>query len=180
MKSKIDTTIQFSGLKTGCYEYEYMLDDAFFSSFENEELSQGTVRFMVKLEKTERLLMINFSFSGIMKAECDRCLGEMEVPVEGEEILCVKFSDTETSDREDEVILPTSAYKIDIAQWMYEYVAVAMPMQHVHPDDEEGNPTCDQEMLQYITGVADEETDEDKVSTPNEVDPRWAKLLDLK
>lgn len=173
MQSCIDTEIQFSGLKPGRYEYAYTLGREFFEGFENENLRDGNVNFDVKLVKTEHELLFTFSFRGFVKTECDRCLGEMEVEVDGEETMCVKFSDTPTEECEDEVVLPTSAFKVDLAQWMYEYVVLAMPIQHVHPDDEEGNSTCDPEMLSYIQ-------DEGQERSANEVDPRWAKLLDLK
>ena len=101
MKPKIDTIVQFSGLESGRYEYNYTLDNSFFERFKNEELREGEVNFAVVLEKRERLLMFNFAFHGVVKTICDRCLGELEVPVSGEETLCVKFSDTETSDKED-------------------------------------------------------------------------------
>ena len=68
-------------------------------------------------------------------------------------------------------------YKINLAQWMYEYVVIAMPMQCIHPDDPEGNPTCDPEMLKYIS-----ESEEGAEETQNElsIDPRWAKLNEIK
>jgi uncharacterized metal-binding protein YceD (DUF177 family) len=99
-------------------------------------------------------------------------LGEIEVPVEGEETLCVKSSDTETTDEDDVVFLPESAYKIDLAQWMYEYVVVSMPMQRVHPEGQ-----CDSEMLKYISDerVEDEEPLQDEADT----DPRWDALKSL-
>ncbi len=186
MKSKIDTTIQFSGLKPGSYEYSYILDDDFFKAFENENLSAGNVVFDVELEKTERMLLLRFLFNGVVTTECDRCLEPMTVKVEGKEMLCVKFSNTKTSDNEDELIMPENAYQIDLAEWMYEYVLVAMPLQHIHPDDENGNSTCNPEMLKYINGIADTDEsmdEEDADKTDNEsidIDPRWAKLLELK
>lgn len=184
MKSKIDTTIQFSGLKPGSYNYNYVLTDEFFQAFENENLRAGNVVFDVILEKTERMLLLKFSFSGIMRTECDRCLEPMNVNVEGQQMLCVKFSNTETSDNEDEVILPEGAYQIDLAQWMYEYVAVAMPLQHIHPNDSEGNPTCNPTMLQYLNSSTDVEPGNDSEDPSDAetqpIDPRWAKLKDLK
>lgn len=168
MKSKMDTEIQFSGLKPGRYEYTYTLDREFFEGFENENLSDGTVYFRVILDKTEREMMFSFSFHGLMKTQCDRCLGEMEVHVEGKEQLSVHFSDQKQEESDEEVVLPTNAYKIDLAQWMYEYVAVAMPQWHTH---EIGD--CDPAMLDYL---ADEEAER----STDEVDPRWAKLLELK
>ena len=172
MKPKVDTVVQFSGLKPGRYEYDYTLDKAFFEEFENEELREGSVDFRVVLDKKERMLMFTFSFNGTVKSTCDRCLGELDVPVEGESTLCVKFSDTETSDNEDVVILPETAYKIDLAQWMYEYVAVSMPMHKVHPEGE-----CDPEMLKYIAG--DQEGEPEPDSDNGETDPRWAALKAL-
>ena len=180
MRPKVDTVVQFSGLKTGRYEYSYVLDSTFFEGYENEELREGKVDFEVVLERRERMLMFTFFFKGEVKTTCDRCLGEMSVPVEGEEHLCVKFSDTETSEDEDVVYLPESAYQIDLAQWMYEYVVVSMPMQHVHPEG-----VCDPAMLQFIM---DEPADEGEEGENDEVvrelgegesDPRWDALKQL-
>lgn len=175
MTSENSTIVQFSGLKPGKYEYNYVLDKTFFEGYENEELRDGKVIFKVILERRERMLLFTFTFEGNVKSICDRCLGEIDVPVCGEEMLCVKFSDTETSEDEDVVFLPEGAYQIDLAQWMYEYVAVSMPMQHVHPEGE-----CDEEMLKYIS-EEHEERDETEVREleEGEVDPRWAALKNL-
>ena len=85
MSPKIDTVVQFSGLKSGRYEYCYALDNSFFEGYENEELREGNVDFKVVLERREQMLLFTFTFHGVVKTTCDRCLGEMEVPVEGEE-----------------------------------------------------------------------------------------------
>jgi uncharacterized metal-binding protein YceD (DUF177 family) len=120
--------------------------------------------------------MFFFDYSGEVRTTCDRCLDELTMPIAGSESLCVKFSDTEQSDDEDVVFLPEKAHSIDLAQWMYEYVAVAMPIQCVHPDDAEGNPTCDPEMMQYLT----EEATPDSPEEERETDPRWDVLKTLK
>ena len=177
MEHKVDTTIQFSGLKSGVYHYDYTLDDSFFSDYKNEKILSAKVVFDVKMEKSERMLVFHFTFSGEVRTTCDRCLGEMPWPVEGEQTLYVKFSDTEQSDDEDVAILPESAYKIDLAQWMYEYVAIEMPIQCVHPDDENGEPTCDPEMLKYLTEEQEESGHEESETTN---DPRWDALKKLK
>ena len=176
MKPEIDTTIQFSGLKTGKYTYDFQLGRTFFERYENEELSDGEVYFKVEMEKSERMLLFDFVYHGKIRTTCDRCLGEMEVPLEGRETLCVKFSDTETNPEtgstqdEDVLILPEGSHQIDLAQWMYEYVAVAMPMQKVHPEGE-----CDPEMLKYIT----DERAADEEGETREADPRWDALKQL-
>ena len=175
MKREIDTTIQFSGLKSGSYDYSYVLDGTFFSEFENDEILDGKVNFEVKMEKKERVMMFNFVFRGTIETRCDRCLGELEVPVEGEQLLCVKFDDEVTENNEEDVlILPTTEHTIDLAQWMYEYVVVAMPFQKIHAEGE-----CDPEVVKYISEEVDEEGKQD-VEREGEVDPRWEALLKLK
>lgn len=172
VEKKVDTRIQFSGLKPGVYEYDYNVDGAFFSQFENDDLRECNVDFRVKLERKERLLVFDFSFSGTVVMECDRCLGKMNVPLSGKQTLFVKFGEEQESEDENVVFLSESESEIDLAQWMYEYVAVELPIVHCHPDDESGNPTCDPEMLKYIS-----EGNEDN---RQEADPRWDALKALK
>lgn len=167
---KNDTIIQFSGLKSGKYTFDFNLDDNFFSGFENDDIEGGDVNFHVDLEKKERTLCFDFTFNGTIETTCDRCLEKLLVPVEGHQMLCVKLSDSEQSDNEDVLILPENAFKIDLAQWLYEYVVVAMPMQKVHTENE-----CNQEMLQYL-----EKHDDAKAESTEDIDPRWEALLKLK
>lgn len=166
---KNDTVVQFSGLKTGKYTYHYTLDDTFFEVFENEEIQHGTVTFEVEMEKKERMLVFQFSFHGTMVTSCDRCLGPMEVPVEGERMMCVKLSDGAPEEDEEMVIVPEQTFQIDLAQWMYEYVVMAMPMCHVHDEAD-----CDPDMLQRL------ESQQDDAQATETVDPRWEKLKELK
>lgn len=183
MKPKIDTEIEFSGLESGIYSFDFDLGRDFFKPYENDKLSAGEVTFHVKMEKTEHLMMLYLSFSGEVETVCDRCLGPLTLPVSGEETVNVKFSDTAVSESYDEIVLPTTAYKIDLAQQFYEMVAVSLPLQCVHPDTADGQSGCDPEMLKYLdadsesdgTGEADwEDHDED------ETDPRWAALQALR
>ncbi|MCR4658891.1 MAG: DUF177 domain-containing protein [Bacteroidales bacterium] len=165
MSRKQDTTIQFSGLKSGRYTYDFELGNDFFAEFENDEIAAAEVRYDVILDKKEHTLVINFSFSGKVSTTCDRCLGLITLPVEGTETLCVKFSpDGEQCDSDDTVILPESATEIDLAQWFYEYVAVRLPMQHSHPEG-----ACDPAMTAIL-----------EQSAPSATDHRWDALLDLK
>jgi uncharacterized metal-binding protein YceD (DUF177 family) len=165
-----DMTIRFSGLKSGNYNYHFTLNEEFFEEWKNEEIEGGKVEIEVKMERLERMLMFTFSLSGEIATPCDRCLGRVMVPIAGEEHLCVRFSDTETCENEDVVVLPENAFEIDLTQWLYEYVAVRIPMQHIHPDGE-----CDPEVTRYIQVESDERKEES-----DEVDPRWEALKGLR
>lgn len=167
MSQKDDMIIRFSGLKPGVYNYGFDLADEFFEEYENDEIAGGKVEIDVVMERMEHMLMFTFRLNGEVTTFCDRCLGKMNVPVDGEEHLCVRFSDTETTDDENVVILPENAFEMDLAQWLYEYVAVRIPMQHIHPDGD-----CDPEVTKFI--VDEEQKNED------EIDPRWEALKKLK
>lgn len=182
MPVQTDTTIQFSNLKPGNYDFDYTLGKEFFERFEYEDLDNGDVHFDVHLERKERLMLFNISFSGTVQMQCDRCLGAMEVPVSGKHLLTVQISNKSGNDNEDVVVLPDKECQIDLAQWFYEYVVIALPMRHVHPDDENGNPTCDPEMLRLLDQHrTSETTSSDNADTqPDEIDPRWAQLMKLK
>lgn len=182
MPVQTDTTIQFSNLKPGNYDFDYTLGKEFFERFEYEDLDNGDVHFDVHLERKERLMLFNISFSGTVQTQCDRCLGAMEVPVSGKHLLTVQISNKSGNDNEDVVVLPDKECQIDLAQWFYEYVVIALPMRHVHPDDENGNPTCDPEMLRLLDQHRiSETTSSDNADTqPDVIDPRWAQLMKLK
>ena len=182
MPVQTDTTIQFNSLKPGDYDFEYTLGKEFFERFEYEDLDNGDVHFDVHLERKERLMLFNISFSGTVQTQCDRCLGAIEVPVSGKHLLTVQISNKSGNDNEDVVVLSDKECQIDLAQWFYEYVVIALPMRHVHPDDENGKPTCDPEMLRLLDQHrTSETTSSDNADTqPDEIDPRWAQLMKLK
>ena len=71
-------------------------------------------------------------------------------------------------------MIPENEYQIDLAHVMYEYIVTALPIQHIHPDDENGQSTCDSEMLSLLEKMQQKENNE------NEIDPRWEKLKELK
>ena len=171
MEKKTDIKIQFSGLKPGVYEYEYHLDNTFFEPFENDDLRECEVDFKVRLEKKERLMVFDFFFTGTTELECDRCLKKLSVPLSGEQTLFVKFGEVQENEDENVVYLPEDESMIDLAQWMYEFVAVTVPMVHIHPEDENGNPTCDPDMLKYLSA---------DMAATEETDPRWDALKALK
>ena len=169
MSQKEDTMIRFSGLKPGIYTYSFMFDEAYLKEQKNDEIEGGKVEFSVKMERFERMLMFEIALKGEIIVPCDRCLDPLTLPIEGHESLCARFSDDEESDDEDTVILPADAIEIDLAPWLYEYIAVRIPLQHMHsnPDD------CNPEVGKYLN-TAPDPTDEEYV------DPRWDALRQLK
>ena len=57
--------------------------------------------------------------------------------------------------------------------FIYETICLALPHRIVHPDDENGNSTCNPEVLKKLESMSQTEK-------PQEIDERWAALKDLK
>jgi uncharacterized metal-binding protein YceD (DUF177 family) len=68
--------------------------------------------------------------------------------------------------------LPHGENELDLQQHLYEFIMLALPIKRVHPNDEEGNSTCDPVMLKKLDElIVDEEPG---------TDPRWDELKKLK
>jgi len=162
--------IPFRGLKPGVHQYDYQIDKQFFEHLEYAELSNGNLKVSLELTRQERMLIFEFSIRGNVEVICDRCLGKFNQAIDGNEKLFVKFGEDWEEESEDVIIIPESEYQFDISKYLYEYIVLLMPMQRIHPDDEQGKTTCDQDMVDRL----------DNHQKVSEFDPRWDALLKLK
>lgn len=145
-----DFVIHFVGLSAGEHRFDFDLDQKFFEHFENSQIGNCSLHATVDMNKQERMLVFDISLGGTVQVMCDRCGGEFEHPLSGTSQLIVKFGTSHTEESEDVVVIPESDYKFDLAPYIYEYATLALPVRILHPDDENGNPTCDPDMLQRL------------------------------
>jgi len=172
VKSNRQFVIPFKGLGVGKHDFEYDIDDAFFDGFEGSEITRGNVHVEVELEKKATMLEFYFGLSGTVTVLCDRCLDDLQMDIDYESELFVKFGD-ETEEQSDEIIvLSHKEFELDIAQFIYEFAHLSLPIKRVHPDDKKGKSTCNQEMLKKLDQYL---VREDNDST----DPRWDNLKNL-
>jgi len=162
--------IQFSGLNSGEYAFNFELGKRFFESLETEEFSDGSVKLTIFLQKSETMMVFDFDFDGAIQCVCDRCLGEITIPVKEKHALYVKFG-VEYSEVDDEVIvLPEKEHQIDLTPFIYDFLMIAIPLQKTHEIDVNGKK-CDENMIHLI---------EESQKKEEEIDPRWEQLKILK
>jgi uncharacterized metal-binding protein YceD (DUF177 family) len=162
--------IPFRGLKQGVHQYEYHIGKEFFQRLEYAEVSNGNVNVDLELTKQERMLIFDFTIDGFVEVPCDRCLGEFNQVIAGKEKLIVKFGEEWEEESDDVIIIPEGEYQFDTSKYIYEYIMLLLPMQRIHPDDENGMTTCDQDMVNRLGSHPE----------VSETDPRWDALLKLK
>jgi len=169
--------ITFGNLKNGIHKFKYTLEKEFFVSFPALECEQGEIKVDLELNKKDRMLTLNFNFSGYMELTCDRCLDKYNEPIEGEKVLYVKLKSgiLQQEEEDDNVILfPDKKNEIDIHQYLYEYISLMLPMRKIHPNGKDGEPLCNPEMMQRLEEINNSNIEEE------DIDPRWAALKQLK
>lgn len=168
-KGSSDFEIPIKGLALGTHQFDFKIEDSFFKNLAYSEIDNGKVTADVKLIKESNMLIFNFSINGYVNLLCDRCLEQYKQSLEGEFKLIVKFGE-ELEEVSDEIItIPFGQTVFDLTHYFYEYIVLLLPLKHVHPDDKDGNSTCNVEMLEQI----------DK-NSKKDSDPRWAALKDIK
>jgi len=157
--------IPFSGLPEGEHWFDFKIEKEFFECFENSDVLEADVLLTVQLIKRSTMLELQFGFSGSVKIECDRCLGPVDLPLECDEKIFVKFGNGTYDEAAEVLVIPFGESEMDIGSIAYEIIYVALPMKRAHPDSE-----CEEGAEEYISI---EEEKEDKI------DPRWEQLKNL-
>lgn len=171
MKTMKNYDIPFRGLKEGLHEFDYIVDDKFFEYFEGE-IRKGKLNVKVLLQKNSMNMELHFLINGLVEVTCDRCIDEFMLPVECSYNLYAKFDEEEYEEDDDIIVLPHEASSLNIARYIYEFIHLSLPLQRFHPEDENGQSTCDQEMINKI------KEHQQRQSNGND-DPRWDKLKNI-
>ncbi|MFI3297038.1 MAG: DUF177 domain-containing protein [bacterium] len=173
--------LPLKSLSIGEHTFKYHLDDEYFSNIDSAEITKGDVNAVVTVVKSSLNIEIHIELTGIAQTTCDRCLDPLEVEIESEQVVFVKYGDEYREESEVLFVIPEQEGVFDIAWLLFEYVALSIPMTHSH---EEGD--CNENMIdilnQHKVSNFDEDEDENnsvKEKKNNEVDPRWAALKDI-
>jgi uncharacterized protein len=173
MKRSGKYVINFGSLPKGIHEFVFEVDDSFFEQFENSIVQKAKADVLVTVDKTDTMLLLDFTIEGTAMLPCDRCLEELTIDIEGYNELIVKFGENEEEESEDVIVLPVKAHEMDVSQFIYEYISMLIPIRNVHPDDENGNSTCDPEALKELEKYKVHEEEQ------KPTDPRWEALKNI-
>ena len=174
MKELKAYTIPFVGLKVGKHHFDYHIDNTFFLEFDYDEFNDADLDVNLILEKKTTLLELNFQAKGTVNVNCDVTNEPFNQPVEDAFKLVVKFGEHFNDDNEEILILPHGEYQINIAQYIYELIVLALPAKKVHPGIEDG--TLKSEILNKLEELSPKEQ---KTDDKEETDPRWDILKKL-
>jgi len=166
--------IPFIGLKIGKHQFDYQLDNTFFSNFDYDEFNEASVKVSIVLEKKSTMLELNFTHKGTVNVPCDVSGEEFDLAIKGKLKLLVKFGDTFNDENEELLILPHGEFQINVAQYMYESIVLSVPLRRIHPGVKDGSL---KEVIEKLESLAPKEN---KINEQkDEIDPRWENLKKL-
>ena len=151
---------------------EYVLDDAFFQQLESTEVQGGALHVSGSIRKAVGFYELLLHTEGTVRIPCDRCLDDMDQPIEAESRFVVKLG-AENSEEDDVIIVDETEGMLDTSWLIYESIVLAIPIQHVHATGK-----CNAAMTQVLEELsADRSGDAESTQA---IDPRWEALLKLK
>lgn len=183
---KIDLLNSGLGGKT----FEYEVDDDFFANI-GGLIQRGKIHTTVVCLSAGAIYKFQIHSVGTVIVPCDRCLADLELRIETTDDLNVKLGDEYADDGDCVTVSEAEGY-LDLAQFIYEFIALSMPMTCCHEPGE-----CDDTMMHELSrhqsirsGASDAEqadstegeAQDTSAGTDSDepVDSRWAALKQLK
>jgi uncharacterized metal-binding protein YceD (DUF177 family) len=147
--------IAFVGLKPGIHQFEYQVDDKFFADYKETDFENCYATVKVSLEKNTSFMMLKFEIGGSVTVVCDRCGNNLPIDLWDEFSLVIKQVENpeemnETEEDPDIFYISRTESHIHMADWIYEFVMLSIPMQRMCSEDEMGGPQCNKEILAML------------------------------
>ena len=174
MKGLRDFQIDIFRLSHKLHEFEFNIDDRLFSQFEHSIVDHGKGKCYLELTKSETMMTLNFQIDASVELICDRSLDSFDYPIKIDEKVIIKFGEDNYSLSEDVIVIKQDTASINIGEFIYEFITLAVPLKKLHPRFEDELEEDDEPEMIY-TSQDEEETDDSQ-----ETDPRWEALKKLK
>ena len=165
--------IPFFGLKQGKHEFKYSIDNTFFTSFGYEEFNAAEIALHVTLHRMSTMLEFEMKASGTVNVACDLTNEPYDQSIEGNLELVVKFGEEFNNEDDEILIIPHGEHQVNIAQYVYEMLVLAVPSKRIHPGVADGSLKSD--ALERLKSLQPGEEKTEK----KETDPRWDALKNL-
>jgi uncharacterized metal-binding protein YceD (DUF177 family) len=177
MSYRREFDIAFVGLKPGVHEYNFSVNEKFFANYGEQEFTNCNANIKLTLDKKNGFLQLKFDVDGIAQVSCDRCSNPLQKQLWDEFNLIVKMVDNpdEMNEQEEDpdiYYISRGESHIRVADWIYEFVTLSVPMQKMCSEAEMGGPQCNKEVLAKLAAMKNE--------VKKNTNPLWKGLDKLK
>ncbi|HNP76018.1 MAG: DUF177 domain-containing protein [Cyclobacteriaceae bacterium] len=169
-----DFRVNIIGLSQKAHRFEYSFGDEFFELYGRTLLEHGRFTATVTLDKSETMLECRFQITGTAGLICDRSLEPFDHPMDIDKMIVFKYGAEEQELSEEIVVISRDRAQLDLGQYLYELIAVAVPMKKLHPKFAGEHEESDVQLV-YSSPIESNDEEDEKP-----IDPRWEKLKKLK
>lgn len=147
MGHRRDYEIAFVGLKPGVHEFNYAINDKFFEPFQQQDFRNCQANVKLSLDKKSSFMLLKFEIGGTLEVTCDRCNNNLPFELWDEFNITVKIVEeselmNQQEDDPDVYYIDRGESHIDVANWIYEFINLSIPMQKVCGYDKADGPYC--------------------------------------
>jgi uncharacterized metal-binding protein YceD (DUF177 family) len=150
--------VDIYNLSLGTHQFDFKVDKSFFDSFEYSIVQSGELDVKLDLDNRETFLVLDFTIKGSIDLTCDRSLEEFEHVLDLKEQLILKYGSEEIQGDDEIEIIEPGTIRINVADFIYEYITIAVPMKKIHPKYLEES---EEDEVIYYTSDEDESEEKD-------------------
>lgn len=164
-------TINIMSLDNSRHEFDFPIKPDFFEHFPNSLVEKGNGEASLLIDKSETMMHLHFHIAVEVELVCDISLEKFHHPIGMDKEVIIKFGEEDMELSEDVIVIHRESASINVANFIYEFISLEMPMKRIHPNLKD----VDRDDWVY-TDKSTDDTEEKK----KEIDPRWEALKKLK
>ncbi len=180
--------LPLKSMPVGSQKFDYKIGKQFFVNMENNDVRNADIDVALTVEHRNDFYDLNFHVTGEVTVACDRCLDDLQIPIDNTYHTVVKYGD-DYEDNDEYMVIPESDNYLNVAYMIHDTIVLAIPIKHVHPMGKCNRSmsailkkhratSANPEDAELENELIDEMDDMD-MSAPAPVDNRWDKLKDF-
>src|SRR5579862_1811206 len=155
MSNRREFEIPFVGLKPGVHEFEYRITDRFFEAYQQQDFKNCNVVVKLALDKKNGFMLLKFEVAGSIEVTCDRCGNALPIELWDEFNILAKLVEepdlmNEQEEDPDVYYISRNESHLHIADWIYEFINLSIPLQRMCEENEIGGKFCNKEVLSML------------------------------
>lgn len=166
MISRREFDIAFVGLKPGIHTFEYQITDVFFEAYQpDKEFTHCRANVKLSLDKKNGFMLLKFEIGGSAEVSCDRCGNPLTIDLWDEFNIVVKLVEepelmNEQEQDPDVYYISRGESHLHVADWIYEFINLSIPVQKTCGEDEKGGSKCNKEVLEVLKKMEKEQKED--------------------
>ena len=155
MSQRREYEIAFVGLKPGMHVFEYRVEDKFFVPYGEQDFTNCIANIKLSLDKKNGFMQLKFDVDGTVDVICDKGGNTLPMQLWDEFNIIVKIVDepevmNEQEEDPDVYYISRGESHLHMADWIYEFINLSIPLQKMCKEEEMGGAKCNIEVLEKL------------------------------